>query len=141
MFLACFFDPVIFQNWKNSLVSVNKYPKFDQLSKCLQNCTIEVNDRITYDKLFKSIAKKSSSDQVSYSMVKNKCVLCSNSHYLNQYSKFLSKNSQDRFEIVKRNRLCLICFNWGLFVSDYTLWLACKCGAKHNLSFHLEFKN
>lgn len=40
-----------------------------------------------------------------------KCIVCSQSHYLNQCDQFVNKHFEDRFDVVKRNKLCIRCFN------------------------------
>ncbi len=73
-------------------------------------------------------------------MRKPKCVLCAQNHYLNQCVDFKAKSPQDRYEVVKKNRLCLICFDSRHGISDCKSKFVCNCDSRHSSLLHFEFK-
>ena len=139
------------EDWENSIPSTRSYPKFDELQKFLQNRAFNVEDRSTetnhstkpQTKTTKTVVtpteKKSfATTSSNSSSSKIKCVVCQQGHYLNQCKIFESKNVSERFEIVKKNKLCIKCFNPYHSVSDCKRPECKFCNGNHHSMLHRE---
>ncbi|KAK7582689.1 hypothetical protein V9T40_014134 [Parthenolecanium corni] len=131
-------DAANFKDWEDLLSSTDTYLKFEQLSKFLQCRARELRRKNQesppppQDRDCKSF--------LSTVVRKPKCVLCAQNHYLNQCVDFKAKSPQDRYEIVKKNQLCLICFESRHGISDCKSKFVCNCGSRHSSLLHFEFK-
>ncbi|KAK7603948.1 hypothetical protein V9T40_004221 [Parthenolecanium corni] len=144
-------DSATLKDWEDSLSNTDTYPKFEQLSKFLQCRAFAAEERQREAEFQSGTAPKESRkppqdrdrDRKSFSATvvrKPKCVLCAQNHYSNQCVDFKAKSPQDRYKIVKKKRLCLICFDSRHGISDCKSKFVCNCGSHHSSLLHFEFK-
>ncbi|XP_031356668.1 uncharacterized protein LOC116180692 [Photinus pyralis] len=68
-----------------------------------------------------------------------KCLLCSRNHSLISCPAFNEKQPQDRYEIAKRNRICLNCLASGHVVASCLSSRNCRtCDARHHTLLHFS---
>lgn len=70
------------------------------------------------------------------------CIMCKESHYLNQCPEFLQQPLKERYEFVSKNQLCRNCFHAGHIANKCKRKSLCRqCSCKHNNLLHDdEFK-
>lgn len=131
-------------DFEDSYENRRSYPKWVDLQKFLQNRADTFEAKSSSKEAPSSSAggnKQKFTEKKSFSTtVKQqiKCVVCSKSHFLNQCDKFAAKNQAGRFEVVKRNKLCIKCFNPFHGVNNCTRPDCSACGGKHNRMLHRE---
>lgn len=135
------------RDWEHSQTSLSDYPTYSELQKFLKVRTLSVEDRNSLPKWKseekKSEAKKSfesSTEKKSYSGAASKanCIVFNECHYLHLCEVFLSKSAEDRFEIVKKNRPYLKCFNSGHQVVNFKRNNCSKCDGRHSTFLHSD---
>ncbi len=148
-------DPRTAKDWENSIDSISSYPSFNELEKFLRIRSFNAEDRAVenianYPKISKgvkpnSVEKKSfiANSNVGSASVANvsnklKCVVCQEAHFLNQCKSFIAKTVFDRFEIIKKHKLCVKCFSPFHAVSDCKRPNCRHCNGNHHSMLHRE---
>lgn len=77
---------------------------------------------------------------INENQTSKQCCVCKNSHPIFKCEKFLKLTPEERFEIVKNKKLCMLCLRFGhLKVSCRSQYL-CFCKKRHNKLLHLNEK-
>lgn len=66
----------------------------------------------------------------------SKCVVCSRNHYITGCAEFLNLDVNQRFELVKRNRLCINCLKHGHQLQTCTSQSCKTCKGRHHSLLH-----
>lgn len=141
-------DPRTYKDWENSITTTDSYPQFGELQKFLRIRSFNVLDRVVENnstlKINKnskqSVSASSSSEKKSLvtSIKKLKCIVCEEPHFLNQCNRFISKTVGERFELVKKHKLCVKCFSPFHVVADCKRYNCRTCNGNHHLLLHRE---
>jgi hypothetical protein len=70
-----------------------------------------------------------------------KCPLCSEAHHISKCCKYTEKSAEDRYALVKANRLCFNCLYPSHQIAACTSNVVCKvpgCKSKHHTSLHRQ---
>jgi len=132
-------DKTTVTDWENSISSTKSFPTYQEMHTFLANCSFAVKDRKS-ETGNKEIPKKQI-ERKSFTTAKTGCVVCDNEHFLNQCSTFKEKKAQARFDIVKKNRLCLGCFSPEHSSAQCNSKYHCLCGKNHHALLHFKFKS
>lgn len=135
------------EDWENSISSNRTFPLYNELQKFLQNRVFSTEERIEEKPVqsAKSPSKPPSPNKIkpkSSFAVNQKvetCGLCKKEkHSVFHCDGFLSKSPRDRYEQVKKAKLCLICFkdNHATGFCPNTSSHLCHCGKRHNHLLH-----
>ncbi|CAK9799110.1 hypothetical protein ANTPLA_LOCUS1901 [Anthophora plagiata] len=68
----------------------------------------------------------------------SKCIICENNHEIYYCKRFLQASVRDRYEMIKRNKLCLNCFRSNHMVSNCQSNGCKKCNQKHYTLLHFN---
>lgn len=131
-------DQVATKDWENSISTTQSYPVFEELQKFLQLGAFAVEDKITEAELFKQKSEKKSF--ATTGQAKQKCVVCSQPYLLFQCNEFMNKKLEERFDIVKKHKLCILCFNPHHSIVSCRSRPCPRCGNRHNSLLHFENK-
>ena len=146
-------------DWENSQHDYSTYPSFDPMynflsNRCFAYETVNPTEGLSKEKLVSvntpkitktstvhekksfAVSKKSPSNNNSL-----KCVVCAESHFLNQCKMFEAKSPSERFEIVKKHKLCIKCFNPFHTVIACKRWSCVKCQGNHHVMLHRDSNN
>ncbi|XP_065205496.1 uncharacterized protein LOC135835253 isoform X1 [Planococcus citri] len=141
-------------DWDTSNHDYSVYPSFESLASFLINRSFayetanlgepkEKTNSSPPGKQNKSSEKSNQGDKKSLAAVKQpcniKCIVCGDPHFLNQCKVFGGKTVNERFSIVKGNRLCLKCFNPFHGISACKRPNCSKCQGAHNVLLHREY--
>ncbi|XP_065224341.1 uncharacterized protein LOC135848369 [Planococcus citri] len=137
-------DPVTLKDWENSFKTTKRYPSFDELEDFLQIRSFSVEDRSSENNSKKQKSHmdkttdrgKSRNEKKSFVAGKITCVVCSQSHFLNNCKDFMAKTPKERYNVVKKNDLCLNCFNPFHSTDKCTRPTCGTCSRKHNTLLH-----
>lgn len=133
-------DPVTAKDWENYTCSDETYPTFGKLFKFLQGRSFVVEEKIK-EKTKEAKRETGTTTKRSFSTQKPVCVLCKQAHWLNQCDKFRKLKPQRRYDVVKENKMCLICFSVEHNANEcINPKFKCRCGKPHNYMLHFEFK-
>lgn len=141
------------KDWDNSLTFYKSFLTYSQLQKFLQNCIFTAEERAADFKSFKwrreskdhaekfekKAPKKKLSSVIAAVASKIKCVR-SDKHYLNQCASFTVKSVNERFDIDKKNHLCLKCFNTLHSVAECKRNNCSLCNDCHNQLLYCEVR-
>ncbi|XP_031336365.1 uncharacterized protein LOC116165815 [Photinus pyralis] len=121
----------------NVTASNNKNPRsFESVGKP-QKLSLSSSGTFTKSSSKTSLVATSSSQ--SRSKPPLKCLLCSRIHSLISCPAFNEKQPQDRYEIAKRNRICLNCLGSGHVVASCPSSRNCRtCDARHHTLLHFS---
>ncbi|XP_036325128.1 uncharacterized protein LOC118738311 [Rhagoletis pomonella] len=136
--------------WARYAATVTPYPTVVDFSNWLSDvanlvCTVHdtearrrvvlyANDNKDYERQNKGVGRN------SY----NKCPLCMGEHKISTCKRFLQYNVDERWEYVKRNRLCFSCLRSGHSSRECRSKASCMidgCHRKHNKLLHESNKN
>ena len=72
-------------------------------------------------------------------LIENSCVLCSDSHSLDQCKQFLTMAIEDKQKVIKEHRLCFGCLGQNHISRTCTRKHKCqKCGKLHPSALHID---
>lgn len=86
----------------------------------------------------KSVSRKTHSFVIS----KGTCIVCSGDHQLFKCKQFLNLFPNDRYQVVKKNNLCVNCLSGGHMAQNCTCHSSCNvCNMRHNSLLHFDRKS
>lgn len=121
-------------------INATEVPKFDNLITFLEKRS-QTLESITKNVPLKSKQFESKSKALLINSNNSKlCVVCQLPHPLYRCTKFIGMNFSERFVIIKRNKLCSLCFSNKHFSSKCRSEFHCKkCNSpNHNTLLHRE---
>ena len=103
----------------------------DEMDESDESCE---SDDETFEHEMESDQMERANNYKSYTP--KKCLIpdCNSTHPLYRCSDFLAKSLNDREQFVKKNRLCVRCFNTGHFAKHCFLGECRQCQQKHNFT-------
>lgn len=69
---------------------------------------------------------------------KHKCPMCNADHAIFSCSTFNKMQAVEKFEVVKKMKLCTVCLQPHMTRDCTSNWKCFKCGRKHNTTLHIE---
>lgn len=132
------------EDWENSFTSTKSFPLYNDLQKFLQARLFSVEERNSDKQPVKSTPTKTTSVKSSYTVGKqiSKCSSCKkDAHPIYRCGSFLDKTPRERYEFVKRNKLCVLCLQSGHSCSNCpnsSSKFACSCNEPHNYLLHFR---
>lgn len=139
------------REWEKSLSDKNKFPSYEQLKTFLSNYAIMIDDlkhmKTTKNEEFivtkRSNVRSTAVNTVTAPISKYlKYYLCKAPHYLPLCERFQSKTPEQRYEIVKANKLCYGCFSskHSMDTCNHKCKI-CECKRHNLLNRHLDSAN
>ena len=130
------------KDWENTTCSESTYPKFEKLFKFLQGRTFVIDERQTEKPKDSSKSASTKKTVSTASKIGPTCLMCPNkTHFLNQCESFKALSPHRRFDLIKENHLCLVCFSKDHSALKCNSRFKCKCGKPHHYLLHFEFKS
>ena len=134
--------------WENSHLDYSTYPSFDPLAKFLQNRCLAYESMNTLRSVTKATErvggerrdvpnKKSSFLTTGESNIVT-CALCEKEHFIASCPNFLKLSRDEKFEVVRKKRLCLNCFRMFHQAIDCRSSKCRKCNRKHHTLLHID---
>lgn len=133
------------REWEKSL-SDKKFPTYEQLKTFLSNYATMVDD-LKFTKSTKkeeyafpkrTNVKSTVATTITVPISKSvKCHLCKAPHYINVCEMFMSKSPEQRYEIIKANKLCYGCFS-SKHSANVCKHKCTVCARKHHDLLHRD---
>ena len=126
------------REFENSIEESNKkFYSYDQLRSFVSKRAIIAEEHETERKLLKSNTDRKACNNTTKTAC---CAVCKSAHRLFECEKFLALSSSQRYEVIKKNRLCGNCFSAeGHMAKDCRSARTCRtCGKKHHTLLHSE---
>lgn len=147
-FLVCSkLDGATAKDWENYTCTEVQYPKFEDLFKFLQGRTFVAEERMPEKSKEsketssqRTVAPKKSFSASSVTSSKKRCPMCRGQHYLNQCDGFKALSAHRRFDFVKSQQRCLVCFAKDHAAASCNSEYRCKCGKPHHSLLHFDVK-
>lgn len=140
-------DDVTKRDFENSLTDKTKFPSFETLRKFVESRASAVEDRcFSYcskekPKTFtKPISDKPGRSEVQKNSFSTgiKCIACNSQHLLLECKTFLAKSPYERFQLIKKNGLCINCFGKNHQTNQCRSRTCKNCNQKHHTMLHME---
>ncbi|XP_031334025.1 uncharacterized protein LOC116164038 [Photinus pyralis] len=125
--------------WEKSSVNNPELPTLDELLKfLLSRCQIleNLNDKIQQGKPYLPKPSYPMSHVAINNTIASSCYYCKENHYLYQCPNFLKLTIQNRWNEVKRLKLCVNCFRGNHYNNECKSASCKKCDRKHNTLLH-----
>ncbi|XP_062557315.1 uncharacterized protein LOC134222188 [Armigeres subalbatus] len=134
-------DPITLREWETHVSEDDDYPKYQELlefihrrSRIAQTLKLSKSANVQSENKHpksRAITSHIASDNGS------RCVSCKQVHFLFQCEQFRTLSPQQRFEVVKKHRLCINCLK-GTHQAKNCSSGSCKsCAKKHHSLLHL----
>ncbi len=139
-------DDITKRDFENWLTDKTKFPSFNSLKTFLENRATAAEDRTFLSSnrekpkppVKQNQPDKNDSSRKSFSTGVTKCVACNSQHLLIECKVFLEKTPFERFELIKKNRLCINCFGRNHKTNQCRSRTCKTCNQKHHTMLHME---
>ncbi|XP_062704432.1 uncharacterized protein LOC134286776 [Aedes albopictus] len=133
-------DPATLKEWENSCQE-NVRPTYQQLTEFVRKTSrvlqsVKLLQTPNHPVESKPSKPKSISTHVA-TEVTNKCPLCKDAHPLFKCDQFVGMEVKQRFEMVKRNGLCINCLKGSHLAKNCSSESCRNCSKKHHTLLHL----